>query len=128
MELYDRFSSSLCQDGVDGGDLYWASLACIFIISVVITVLCLILARYAQERTSFGLHILVILFVCDLQYTTSLVALVDIMTSNAGMSFVLCVCSRFVDYTLSRVVKFSLWDSGLRQTVSCSLNGGLVAK
>lgn len=28
------------------------------------------------------------------------------------------LCSRFVDYTLTRIVKFSLWDCGLRQMVS----------
>ena len=31
--------------------------------------------------------------------------------------FVFAVCSRFVDYELTRAVKFSLWDSCLRQMV-----------
>jgi len=52
VELYDQFSSALCKDVLDGTDLFWASLACIFIISIVIIVLCLVLARYSYE----GLH------------------------------------------------------------------------
>ena len=49
MELYDRFSSGLCKDLLDGTDLFWASLACIFIISIVIIVLSLVLARCDYE-------------------------------------------------------------------------------
>ena len=43
--LYNQFSAGVCKDVLDGLDLSWASLACIFVISIVIIVLNLILAR-----------------------------------------------------------------------------------
>ena len=86
--LYNQFSAGLCKDMLDGLDLSWASLACIFVISIVIIVLNLLLARYSCN------------YVC------------------IGWNFIsICFYSRFVDYSLMTIVKFSLWDSGLRQMV-----------
>ena len=44
--LYNKFSAGVCKDLLDGLDLMWASLACIFVISIAIIVLNLVLARY----------------------------------------------------------------------------------
>ena len=44
--LYNKMSAGMCKDLLDGLDLSWASLACIFVISVAIIVLSLVLARY----------------------------------------------------------------------------------
>ena len=44
--LYNKLSAGICKDLLDGLDLSWASLACIFVISIAIIVLTLVLARY----------------------------------------------------------------------------------
>ena len=68
MELYDQFSSGLCKDVLDGSDLLWASLACIFILSIVIIVLSLVLARCDYEglhSVAIVLHSLLIFSACE---------------------------------------------------------------